>query len=575
MSADVVAYSRLMAQDDVATVRLLLACQSEIEVAVLRHGGRIVDAPGDNLLAEFSSDPDAILCAIDVQRALTARNVNHPRDRRMRFRIGIHSGEVLVEQGKLYGDVVNVAARLEGLAEPGGVCISASTAGRAQARVQVPLEDLGEHKLKNIPYAVRVLKVSGLGEHDLSEPADAKRPVPGFGGRPALSVLPFADLDGRDEFLAHGLREELNVRLASFRGLPIVAYPPYAQPQACAPDVPQLGRELGVHYVVSVTLQHADHRLRVHARMFETTNGEQVWAQRYDHELRDIFDVQDMIAAEIIAAIEPELRRAESARVLRRAPTDLTAWECVQRGQWHLARMTREDNAQARELLARACALDPTYAAAFGSLALAQTFACIYGWLPARDTLREALRGAERAVELDDLDPFAHRSLGGVCGFLGQVARAIAENERAVQLNPSYALGYWGIGQWLPFVARAKEGIALLQTAIRLSPQDMLMDQFQSDLAFAYFGAELYEDALQEARLSIGRKATGNRAWPVLVASLGQLGQSGEAARASMQMLESSPGFTATGFAKVLGKIGADPRLVDAFATGLGRAGLH
>jgi adenylate cyclase len=506
LSADAVGYSRLTAQDEVATYALLRTQIGVLSRAVARHDGRVVDAVGDNLLAEFVSARDAVDCAIEAQRDLEAENALLPGERRLRFRIGIHVGDILAERKRVAGAGVNVAARLEGLAPPGGICLSSTAYHHVVDHVAFPIEDCGERTVKNLPRAIRVYLIR-LDGADAGVPADFLRidagaalPVAGFGGRPAIAVLPFADAgegpDGR--WFAEAITEELTTRLSLFRWFPVMAASSVRSYAATCVDPMRVSRELGARYIVEGSVRRAPTALRITARLTDATDGSQVWADRYDRTLDALFALQDELASAILGSLMPAIERTERHRVLQRPPASLDAWECTQRGAWHLTQLTHAHAIEAEEWLQRATQLDPRASGAHSMLALGCAHRIAFGWTedPAA-ILRLCIEASERGVALSEDDPIAHLARGWADAFCRAWDRAVVSFERALEMNPSFAGAYHGLGFALSMLGRPSEAIQLLERAVRLSPLDPFIHLYLGHLGQCHFQQGSYEEAVR------------------------------------------------------------------------------
>ena len=574
LNADVVGYSRLMAQDDVATLRTLKVYVDVMGGLIRQHGGRVVDAVGDNVLAEFPSAVDAVACAADVQQQLEARNADLPPARRMLFRIGIDLGDLIVDGDRIAGDGVNVAARIQALADPGGILISGTVFEQVGGKLPLDFADQGERKVKNVPRPVRVFQVMigppREGEREIPA-ASAGLTVPGFAGRHALAVLPFANLsnDPEQEYFADGLAEDLITRLSALRLFPVIARNSSFVYKGRAVDVTAVSRELGVHYVVEGSVRRAGERVRVGVQLVDATTGLHVWAERYDRKLSDVFALQDEITETIVASLGPALSRAEICRARRHAPENLDAWDCVQRGLWHLLQYRKEDIVEAQFWLSRAIQLDSGSSAAFSVLAFSHLFGIIYRWSESPAHSRaDALRAAEQAVALDGDDPTALTALGFVCSLIGQHERAIVVLERAIHLNPSSALAHWALGAALAPSGCPDCAIPVIEKAIRLSPYDPWMHEFLFSIAAAHFLAERYEDAVTYARRSLAAKSDQPGAYRLLAASYGYLGRSDDGKAALEALRQLMPDFSAADLRAFL-----PPAVAERYLRGLRQAG--
>jgi adenylate cyclase len=580
LSADVVGYSRLMAQDEMATIRTLSDYREIMGMLIRQHRGRVVDSPGDNLLAEFPSALDAVQAAAEIQRVLKARNAATPADQRMEFRIGIHLGDVMQEGERIYGDGVNIAARLEGLAEAGGICISGTVHDQTEGKLELRFEDIGDQTVKNIARPVRVHRIRLEPEAKAAEAAAAVMPaaapsVPGFSGRPAIAVLPFDNLSGDpdQEHFADGIAEDLITRLSAWRWFPVIARNSSFVYKGKAVDVKHVARELGVQYVVEGSVRKSGNRVRISAQVIDATSGHHVWAERYDRNLEDIFAVQDEITEAIVAAMHPELWEFERERTVHREPQSLDAWDCAQRGFWHAWQLTKEGEAQGRELFERAIELDPKFVWARYGLALTHYVDLLNQW--ADEPLKSVaavLQAGQDAVAQDDKDPMAQLALALGYNLAGQPDKSIGALNLAVQLNPSLSLGNLLLASYLGLAGRGEEGLLHLDRAVRLSPQDPSMWMYLSYGALVYFSAGRYAEAVDWSQRSLQRKPDFPLAYRYLAASYAHLGRLDEAREALKEMLRIQPQFSLDSLKFILAS--ADPSFVEPLIHGLRKAGL-
>jgi TolB-like protein/class 3 adenylate cyclase len=535
LSADVVGYSRLMAEDEAGTIRTLGAYRDEIRLLVDQHRGRIADFTGDNFLAEFPTALDAVECAVEVQRVLKARNAGLPEGRQMQFRIGVHLGDVAVEDDRLYGDGVNIAARLEGLAEPGGVCISADVVHQVRRKLELDFDDLGEQEVKNIPDPVhayllreraaqaprsaprRMRWVLGIGAASLllgigswalwnSRSSD----TPTGTGAPAIAVLPFDNLSGDPEqaFFADGLAGDLITRLSTWRAFPVIARNSSFQYRGGNLDLKRVGAELGVRYVVEGSVRRAGDRIRVTAQLIDARSGEHVWAETYNREVTDVFALQDEISATIAASLMGDLTRAEGERAHQRGTENLEAWSLYQLGLQHSDRYTLEDFSKARQLFERAAARDPRFATALGQVAVAGLSELILGRKGPREELLSAMMAsARRAVELDARDPAAQLGLGAAYLAAGDPKNALESIRRAVDLNPSMRMAWIWLG-WAELLTGDPEAtIAATERAQRLNPQGNMV-WIHDNFALAYWEIGRYDASLDAAQRLVAVQPT-------------------------------------------------------------------
>ncbi len=544
LAADVAGYSRLMEADETATVATLEACRLIFREHIETNRGRVVDTAGDSVLAIFETATGAVRAAMAIQAQMADQNKAVPEDRRMRFRIGINLGEIIEKpDGTIYGAGVNVAARLESIAEHGGICISESAHLQVRNKLDLSFEDLGQQAVKNIAEPVRAYRanLNGAGE----EPSSAA--VTDGSDRPSIAVLAFENLSGdpEQEYFADGIAEDLITALSRIRWLLVIARNSTFTYKGKAVDVKQVGREMGVRYVLEGSVRKGGNRVRISAQLIDTDTGAHVWARRYDRELEDIFAVQDEITETIVAAIEPELGEVERERAHRKPPESLDAWESYQRGLWHLWQTNANDVAEARRLFQRAADLDPNFAQAFAAWGLTLFFQVYYSYADSPlENLDQALRLANKAVALDDKEAMGHLTLGRVQILRGEYDTAIAELRTAIDLNPSSALAHNGLGLALALTGQLDEAISEYDTAIQLSPRDPLVWAFYSFRARARVLSGDYEAAVKDARRAIRHPAASY--WPHanLASALALLDRREEAKIALDKLLEIKPDFS-------------------------------
>ncbi|HSH06779.1 MAG TPA: adenylate/guanylate cyclase domain-containing protein [Burkholderiales bacterium] len=496
LSADVAGYSRLMGEDEVATVRTLAEYRAFISSSVADHRGRIVDMPGDNVLAEFGSAVDAVQAAADIQAELARRNGRLPENRRMQFRMGINLGDVIVEDGRLYGDGVNVAARLEALAEGGGVCVSAKVHDEVRRKLDLVFEDAGEVELKNIATPVRCYRLR-LGTGAAREGAAA----PAQQVKPSIIVLPFTNMSGdpEQEFFVDGLTEDILTELSRFRELFVISRNTAFKLKGQAVDVKKVAREVGVQYVVEGSVRKAGSRVRITVQLIDGESDHHVWAERYDRQLEDIFDIQDEVTRAIVATLPGRVEAAARDRAERKQTHNMAAYECLLAAKVRHHRSQRDENAAALQLAERAIELDPKYghAHAWKACILGQQWG--YGWCADRKATEDVIvRELDAALALDDNDSDVHRIYAAVHIVQNQHDKAIYHQERALSLNPNDDLIVVQHGELLTWLGKPEEGIEWIRKAMRLNP--FHPDRFWSHLGRAQFAAHRYDEAIQSVR---------------------------------------------------------------------------
>jgi adenylate cyclase len=530
LAADVAGYSRLIGLDEEGTLTRLGAHRRElIDRKVAVHDGRIVKTTGDGFLAEFASVLAGVRCASEIQAGMSERNAAVPPDSRIEFRIGIHQGDLVVEDGDIFGDGVNIAARLEGLAEPGGICVSARVYEDAAGRLDIAFEDLGERQLKNIARGVRAYRVVPQPVAGAMARPWTALPLP---DKPSIAVLAFANMSGdpAQEFFADGIAEDIITTLSKSRFLFVIARNSSFTYKGRAVAVKVIGRELGVRFVLEGSVRKAGNRVRVTAQLVEAATGGHLWAERYDRDLADIFAVQDEITQSVSGAIQPALERGERERVSRRPPESLDAWESYHRGMWHFAKYEEAELGLARTFFERAVALDPGFAAAYSALALVDIREGVAFRPDLRaENMRHALDLAKRAVAFDPTDAAGHAALAASLWQNGRHAESVAEADLAVSLDPNSAQACGTQGGARMWAGRHQEAIEPLKTAMRLSPFDPDMPHWLHFTGRALYGVGNYAEAITVSRQICRSYPNMQPAWRTLLAALGQTRQVQEA----------------------------------------------
>jgi adenylate cyclase len=561
LAADVVGYSRLMGADEEGTLERLKALRRElVDPKIAEHHGRIVKTTGDGVLVEFASVVDAVRCAVEVQEAMPERNTSVGADSRIELRIGINLGDVIVEGDDLYGDGVNIAARIEALADAGGVFVSNTVHDHVRDRLPFVFEDLGEQQVKNIARPVRVYRVRpdgplpnpplpGLDPGIRGEGSGrgarvgAAEPLP-LPDKPSIAVLPFANMSGdpEQEFFADGIAEDVITSLSRYPFLFVIARNSCFTYRGRAIDVKRVGRELGVRYVLEGSLRKSGNRIRVTAQLVEAESGKHVWAERYDRGLADIFAVQDDITEAVTIAVAPAIADAERHRAMRKLPGSLDAWAAYQRSLWHLSKFTAEDNQVAQKFSQQAIDLDPAFAGPHRGLAEAQFYAAVVFRTRSLSEVQSSMEGlARRAVALDGGDAEAHSWLGVTLLSLSDYEGALAEAERAIALSPNLAIAHGWLGHVLIWSGRPKDGLAEVQRYRRLDPRDPSMAILWMQETVAHYFCCEYEAAAQVAKGVIRSYPDFPLPYRWLAAALGQAGRIDEANQAFQTAATVSP----------------------------------
>ncbi len=566
LAADVVGYSRLMSNDEEGTLRRLKAHLGElVEPHIAAHRGRIVKRMGDGLLVDFPSAVEAVRCAVAIQAGMADRNRAAGDDSRIEFRIGINLGDVIIEGDDIYGDGVNIAARLESLADPGAIFVSRAVRDSVRDKLGIVLEDLGEKPVKNIARPVRVFRIGRAN--------DARaRSLPAMPDKPSIAVLPFANMSGdaEQEYFSDGISEDLITDLSKVSALFVIARNSSFTYKGRSVKVQEIGRELGVRFVLEGSIRKAGNRVRITAQLVDASSGGHLWADRFDRELTDIFATQDEVVQKIVGALAVKLTQRET-ELLRRGTRNIEAYECWLRAREQLTRGTRESVAQARILHRRALEIDPAFAAPYAGLTFVTLAEYINAWTGDPEAaLQEAEGCAQRAIELDDREPAGHVALGNALVWRRRHDDALAQLRRAVDLDRNYAQGHALVAMALVYAGRAAEALEPFATTMRLDPHypNILLHL----VAQAHFSLGQYEVAAAHLLDRIARNPDTDASRMFLAACYGHLGRTEEARAAWAALLEVNPDFSLAQRAAVLPY--KDPADFQRVVDGLAKAGL-
>jgi adenylate cyclase len=618
LSADVEGYSRLMGEDEEATVRTLTTYREVLTTLIQQHNGKVVDSPGDNLLAEFASVVDAVHCAVAVQKEIKSRNDELPENRRMQFRIGINLGDVIQEEDRIYGDGVNIAARLESLAEPGGVCISKTAFDQIESKLPYGYEFLGDQTVKNIAKPVgayRVLmetRVTVAEKPEKEKPSVSRRmpihiasaavlvlvlamgiwqfymrrpsmepasldkrtfPLP---EKPSIAVLPFDNLSGDpdQEFIADGMTENIITTLSYIPEIFVIARNSTFTYKGKAVKAQEVAEDLGVRYILEGSVQRTGDRVRIMAQLIDAASGHHLWADRYDRGLQDLFALQDEITLKIVSALQVKLSVGVQIRLTRKTMPNFEAWSYGVRGYSHMMRHTKADNAKAREFFEQAAGLVPGYGPVITALGLTHVEDARHGWSGSREeSLQRAGELAKKALALDDSDPMIHALWGGIYLLQGRYDQAIAEGKKSVALGPNQADPHFQLAMLLHVTGRYKEALPLVRKAIRLHPYYPYWYPWL--LASVYLRMEEYEKAVETFKMVVVRephRISGGHLG--LAITYIRLGREEQARSEAAEVLRLDPEFSLEGYRKQAHGRDMDPAIVESDIEALREAGL-
>ena len=548
LAADVAGYSRLMGIDEEGTLAALKAHRrTVIDPKITEHRGRIVKTTGDGMLVEFASVVDAVRCAVDIQRHMAERNAEVPAERRIEFRVGLNVGDIIIDDKDIYGDGVNIAARLEGLAAPGGICVSRAVRDQVRDKLDFSFEDMGEQQVKNITRPIRTHRIVLSGAADAASPA---APSAGFASqKPTIAVLPFANMSGdaEQEYFSDGITEDIITNLSRNHAFFVISRSTSFTYKGPATDIGKVARELGVRYILEGSVRRAGNRVRITAQLIDAAGGHHLWADRYDRELADVFAVQDEIARHITGAIAPGILSAEVQHAQRKEPSQLDAWDRTVRAHWHIRRFTEHDLAEARRLLTEAIALDPTNSMALADLAFARHFEAVFGWGdgPAESHARLG-EAARKAVAADASDAMAHTSLAIFDLFSGRHEEARRRLDVALDLDPNsvFARGY--LGACYAFAGNYEAARPQLDEALLLSPRGPLVAIWRLCKGWAALSAERFEEAIDFAAQAGEANPEFPDIYAVLASTNGHLGRAAAASEALDQLMHRMPNLTAS-----------------------------
>lgn len=571
LCADVQGYSRLMGADEEGTLRALKASHEVMRDLIARHHGRVVNAPGDSVLAEFTSVVDAVTCAAAIQEELARRNAGAPQENRMAFRIGVNLGDIMVEGDEIYGDGVNVAARLESLAEGGGICLSGSAHEQVEGKLKLAFEDLGEKEVKNIARPVRVYRV--LRDSSAGRAARRVAKAPASADKPSIAVLPFENMsdDAGQEYFSDGITEDIITDLSKLSGLFVIARNSTFTFKGKPADVREVGTRFGVSHVLEGSVRRAGGRVRVTAQLLQAATGHHVWAERYDRDLKDVFAVQDEITRKIVSALDVKLLRGEQANLWRQSLRDPEALDAYYRGLDYLNRITREANDEAARCFEQVMRIEPDSPLGHLGMAWTQLSASRYGWGDA-GSLERAARLARKALELDETCADAHALLGYHSLLLGKHDQAIAAGERAVALSPNHADNAANLACSYAVSDRPADAIALLRKAMRLSP--VYPAWYLNILGFAHNRLGQYDEAEDVLSLALQREPAYSECRLILAAAHHARGRIEDARREAAEVLRRDPAFRLSALQARL-SIVKDRDLVERFVGLLRELGLE
>ncbi len=556
LAADIAGYSRLMGRDEERTLaQLKVFRKTLVDPGIAAHHGRIVKTTGDGMLVEFSSAVDAARCAVEIQRAMAARNVDVPADLRIEFRMGIHVGDIIFDDDDIFGDGVNIAARLEGIAEPGGVCISDDAHRQVRGKVDIAFDDIGEQTLKNISEPMRAWHMKLAVASAPSGQAPARPRELALPDKPSIVVLPFDNMSAEpgQDFLADGIVEAITAALSCIKSFFVIARSSAFTYKGRATDARAIGRELGVAYLLEGSVQKIGNRLRITVQLIETEGGTHVWSSRYDGTVDEFFDLQDRITQQIAGALQPSIRLAEIERSRRRRPQDLGSYDYTMRAMPHVWALEKEESAKALELLEKALAIDSEYPLALALAGWCHAQRSVYNWADdIADSQAKARSLAERAAALSGDDPLVLAILGAVHTFVRNFGVARMLLERALALDPNCAWAWSRLGWIEDYEDKPAKAIENFERAIRLSPIDPMNFNNYAGIGSAHEVAREFDQAALFCRRALQERPHATWIYRNLASALVGAGRIEEAKQAFAEMLRHYPDLTVSKFKQAM-----------------------
>jgi adenylate cyclase len=576
LAADVAGYSRLMGRDEERTHEQLRTFRKTlVDPEIAAHRGRIVKNTGDGMLVEFASVVDAARCAVDIQQAIAKTNADVPPELRIEFRIGIHVGDIIIDDNDIFGDGVNIAARLEGVAEPGGVCISDDAHRQIRGKIDVDFDDIGEQTLKNIAEPMRAWRIRLAGEASSAIPSTSPPvQVLALPDKPSIVVLPFDNMSAEpgQDYLADGIVEAITAALSCIRSFFVIARSSAFTYKGRATNAREVGKELGVAYLLEGSVQKAGNRLRIIVQLIETEGGAHVWSSRFDGAIDDFFDLEDRITEQVAGALQPSIRIAEIERSRRKRPQDLSSYDFTMRAMPHVWALEKEESAKALELLEKAIAIDPQYPLALSLAGWCHAQRSVYNWA---DDIAEsqamARRLAERAAEMSGDDPITLAVLGAVHTFVRNHGTARVLLERAVTLDPNAAWAWSRLGWLEAYADQPEKAIGNFERALRLSPIDPMSFNNYVGIGSAHEVAQEYDQAASFYRRALEERPNASWIYRNLASVLSGAGRVEEAKQVFAKLMRYYPELTISRFKQAMV---FSPAVLDRMAENLRKLGL-